>query len=142
MGWHMLGEAFRLGGNPAAALPAYRRAIKLLPDWPQPYGGMASTLAILGRHAEGLPYMEKAIELAPSETLFQTMRFGLHFQPELTAAEITARHRTFRAFRGDAEVCLAAAHQFSGFRTIAARGLCLPRFAAPFGGLFYGRLAG
>jgi predicted O-linked N-acetylglucosamine transferase (SPINDLY family) len=95
MGWQMLGEASRLGDNPEIALAAYRRAIKLLPDWPQPFGGMASTLVKLGRHTEGLSYMEKAIELAPSETLFQSMLFDLHFQPELTAAEIAARHRAF-----------------------------------------------
>lgn len=95
MGWHLLGEASRLDGKPEAALAAYQRAMKLLPDWPQPYGGMASALADLGRHAEGRQYIEKAVELAPSESLYQTLLFGTHYQPELTVAEIAARHRDF-----------------------------------------------
>ena len=95
MGWHVLGEAQRLDGKPESALEMYQRAMQLLPDWPQPYGGMASALTDLGRHAEARQYIEKAIELSPSETLYQTLLFGMHYQPELTVAEIAARHRDF-----------------------------------------------
>lgn len=95
MGWHMLGEAARLGDQSELALKAFHRAIELLPDWPQPFGAMASTLAKLGQHADGQQYLEKAIELAPSETLYQSLLFGMHFQPALAAADIAARHRDF-----------------------------------------------
>ncbi len=97
MGWHMLGEALRRSGNPESALAAYRKAIEFLPGWSQPYGGLSTAFNRLGLRVEGLPYLERAIELdgSGSELLFQSMLFDLHFQPDISAAEVAARHRAF-----------------------------------------------
>lgn len=96
MAWHMLGEAIRRGGNPEASLPAYRQAIKLLPDWPQPWGGLGTALIELGRHEEWLPYMERAVALEPDSLLHYTnLLFSLHLHPGLPPEEISARHRAF-----------------------------------------------
>jgi tetratricopeptide (TPR) repeat protein len=54
LGWQMLGEATRLAGKPEVALPAYRQAISLLPDWYQPYGALGSALRELDRYDEAM----------------------------------------------------------------------------------------
>lgn len=61
MGWQMLGEARRLSGNPEAALPAYRQAISLLPDWYQPYGALSSALRDMGRYNEAMDSLRKGL---------------------------------------------------------------------------------
>ncbi|MGB9130307.1 MAG: tetratricopeptide repeat protein, partial [Thiobacillus sp.] len=95
MGWHMLGEATRQGGDPEAALVAYRQAIKLLPDLPQPYGGMALALIMLGRHAEGLAYQKQILVLLPSTDMSASALFNLHYIPGLAATEVASWHRAF-----------------------------------------------
>lgn len=94
MGWHMLAEAKRLGGNPGDSMEAYRHAMQLLPDWPQPYGGLGTALMTLDRHEEWLPYLEKAVSLDPNLLLNHTsLLFNLHFHPGLSATEVSSRHR-------------------------------------------------
>lgn len=65
MGWQMLGEAHRHAGNLEMALPAYHRAIILLPDWFHPYGALGSALRDLGRIAEAVDAFQRGLLIQP-----------------------------------------------------------------------------
>lgn len=96
MGWHMLGESVRKAGDPAAAIASYRRAMALLPGWPQPYGGLATALIGMGRHAESLDQLERVLALAPDVPFYHSeMLFTMHYHPGCDAEEIARRHRAF-----------------------------------------------
>lgn len=62
MGWQMLGQARLMLGEPDAAVPAYERANALLPDWYQPYGGLASALHDLKRYQEAKETLRRGLQ--------------------------------------------------------------------------------
>jgi tetratricopeptide (TPR) repeat protein len=66
MGWQMLGQAQLQSADPEAALLAFRQAMSLLPDWYQPYGGLASALRDLGRYAEARDALRKGLDGHPN----------------------------------------------------------------------------
>lgn len=65
MGWQMLGQSHMLCGRPQDAVSAYERAIDLLPDWFQPYGGLASALRDLKRYQEAKDVLRRGLQRHP-----------------------------------------------------------------------------
>lgn len=65
MGWQMLGETRRLSGDSAASVPAYRKAVALLPDLYHPYGALASALSDLDQYAEASEALQKGLARFP-----------------------------------------------------------------------------
>jgi len=82
MGWQMLGQARLLVGDPAAAVLAYQKAKNLLPDWYQPYGGLASALCDLGRYAEAKEVLRQGLEGHPSSWDMNIKFAGLSLSTE------------------------------------------------------------
>lgn len=65
MGWQMLGQTRQLKGNSEAALIAYQHARRLLPDWSQPYGGVANALRDLRRYTEAKEVLRQGLVSHP-----------------------------------------------------------------------------
>lgn len=65
MGWQMLGQARLLSGNPEGAMTAYERAIRLLPNLHQPFGGLANALLDLGRHDDAMNVLREGLKTHP-----------------------------------------------------------------------------
>ena len=55
-------------GNPQVAEGRLRRVLALRPDWWPVYERLGTALVRLGRHAEALPWFEKALEESPEDT--------------------------------------------------------------------------
>jgi choline-sulfatase len=63
--WNNLGNTERDLGDAAAAERAYRRAVELDPRYPDPLNGLGVLLVAAQRPAEGLPWLDRALALAP-----------------------------------------------------------------------------
>ncbi|KAB2965076.1 MAG: tetratricopeptide repeat protein, partial [Thermoanaerobaculia bacterium] len=62
-----LGNALRELGRPDAAAAAYRRAIDLVPSYPDPWNGLAVLEIAAGDPAAALPVLDRALALAPMQ---------------------------------------------------------------------------
>lgn len=77
MGWQNLGQSRLMLGKPEAALDAYARAINLLPNLYQPYGGMTHALRDLGRYSEAMEALEQGLVNQPENWELNGMLVGL-----------------------------------------------------------------
>lgn len=59
------------GGDTAAAEQELRDILKVAPEGPQTHHSLGLLLQSLDREAEALPYLQRAAELAPDNTLYQ-----------------------------------------------------------------------
>jgi Tfp pilus assembly protein PilF len=79
-----LADAYQLVGDCESAIPAYRRAIALVPDNPQAYDGLAACLSELDRRDEAREVLRVAIQRMPAST---------HARVSLANLEVQAQHR-------------------------------------------------
>jgi len=63
---NILGAAYSALGNTEAAIEHYNKAIKVKPDYADPYNNLGLTLKGLGRHEEAIQSYNKAIEIQPN----------------------------------------------------------------------------
>jgi Flp pilus assembly protein TadD len=62
---HDLGYALTLAGQPAAAIPHYREALRLQPNNFRAHYNLGRALAETGADAEAVPHLERALQLHP-----------------------------------------------------------------------------
>ena len=98
LGWQMLGEAARRAGKAEAALPAYRRAITLLPGWFQPLGGLGTVLRDLGRYGEAIETFQKGLAAKPDNVDMHIALAGCALSSEAWA--LGWRHYVCRSEEG------------------------------------------
>lgn len=91
-----LGRSLRRLNRHQAARASLERAVALLPEHPGALSELGAELAAWGRFAEGLAHLEQAVAVAPETPVFwSSLLFHLHYQPDLPAAELAARHRAW-----------------------------------------------
>jgi len=103
-----LGLIFESGGQPVAAIEAYRKAIAWQEQSPhpseQPYVNLGNLLVEQGRPAEAIGPLEKAVALAP-DNAFCRLMVGVYYR-KIGRLE-TARYELERAIQLDPENAVA-----------------------------------
>lgn len=91
-----LGRSLRALNRHEQARADLERAIALFPDHPGALNELGSELSVWGRYGEGLAHLEHAVAAAPGCHVFWgSLLFSLHYHPDLSAAEVAARHRSW-----------------------------------------------
>ncbi len=78
-------------GQLKAALPYYLRAVELQPDFARAHEMLASTYDLLVRYDEAIAHYDRAIQLAPSATLYNEL--GISYRNKKELDEAIARFR-------------------------------------------------
>jgi tetratricopeptide (TPR) repeat protein len=66
-GWQTLGVVRARAGDPAAAIPLFRRALELRPDYFQALHNLGSALGNQGDYAQAVAHFEAALRLRPGD---------------------------------------------------------------------------